>query len=345
MNKDRIRQRERIIYIDILRIFACFMVIVNHTTIQFLEEWGPGTTWFLVMIYFFLSKPAVPIFIMITGYTLLQRQESYRSILKRGVKMFGILLAVSVFFYVAERNQEAGFGIADFCGRFLRGEINFALWYMYLYFAILLMLPFLQKFVRGLEKKDFLVFFGISMAYFSVYPIVIKYIPALTISTDFQLPLFGSYICMLLLGYYFAVYMKRSKKGAVLAVIGLITSVLANVVLTYIDYQATNGTDYKYFDSRTTCFVMAEAICIFYLAGFIKQQKHIKWVSTLGKSTFGIYLIHMFFVKELEWLYIRVTGVSHILIGLLVYEIAVFLCSFAVVYAWEKGKRLVRRKT
>lgn len=344
MNRNTIRQKERVVYIDILRIFACFMVIVNHTTIQFFQEWRPGITWFAVLAYFFLSKPAVPIFIMITGYTLLQRQNSYREILKRCVRMFRILLAVSVFFYVVERNQDAGFGIMDFCQRFLRGEIEFAFWYMYLYFGILLMTPFLQKFVKELEKKDLLVFFGISMSYFSIYPIVKRYVPAFTLSENFELPLFGSYICMLLIGYYFAVYVKRSKKGAVLAVTGLIASIISNVMLTYMEYHRNDGIDYLYFDNRTTCFVMLEAICIFYLAGFIKQQRNMGWISKLGKSTFEIYLVHMFFVRRLEWVYIAVTRVSHILIGLIVYEIAVFVCSFAVVYLLGKIGLLLGRK-
>jgi len=92
-------KNNRIVYIELLRIVASFMVIVNHTISNLFLEWELSGTWFLSIVYFYLSKPAVPLFLMITGYNLLHRKDSYGKYGKRIGGILLVLVVVSTFYY------------------------------------------------------------------------------------------------------------------------------------------------------------------------------------------------------------------------------------------------------
>ena len=63
-------KRGNVVFLELLRILAAFCVIVNHTNCQDVE---PGFLWGTSVAWFFASKIAVPVFVMITGYLMLQK--------------------------------------------------------------------------------------------------------------------------------------------------------------------------------------------------------------------------------------------------------------------------------
>ena len=79
--KKKMITKKEIIYLDILKIFACFMVIINHTNGLILEnKTFANTTFYCIM--FSICKVAVPLFLMITGALILNRNYSYKKVLK-----------------------------------------------------------------------------------------------------------------------------------------------------------------------------------------------------------------------------------------------------------------------
>ena len=64
-------------WIDILKIIACFCVIVNHTGLVLLEYTNYKNIPVLVYsIMFSICKIGAPIFIMVTGYLLLRKKTN-----------------------------------------------------------------------------------------------------------------------------------------------------------------------------------------------------------------------------------------------------------------------------
>ncbi len=104
---------DRILYIDVIKIFACFLVIVNHTTLSVFMQREPSVTWFAGLTYFFFSKPAVPLFLMASGALLLGKQDSYEKTKKRVGKMVAVLFIYSLF-YVVEFNKIQPFTFTGF---------------------------------------------------------------------------------------------------------------------------------------------------------------------------------------------------------------------------------------
>ena len=72
-------------WLDLIKILACFFVVINHTGGYLLEFAGNnnfGNSLFY-MINFVFCKMGVPLFIMITGFLLLERNSSFANMSKK----------------------------------------------------------------------------------------------------------------------------------------------------------------------------------------------------------------------------------------------------------------------
>lgn len=329
----------RIVFLDLLRIIACFFVIVNHTVPIIIRDHEPSFSWFASIAYLFCSKAAVPIFLMISGYTMLNRQDSN---VKSFFRIFRYGCTLVLFSGIYFMNQYlAGkwpLNVRFFLERFLGGWITNAFWYMYLYLGILVMIPFLQKFVSVLSQNDYLIFFVLSSLYYSVWPIVLHYFPEWQITEYFSLPLFNSYIAILLLGYYFRNYCRPSGCWRIPCAVGYIGSVALNVILTYSEYLRNNGESYFFYDNRVFFPILLGAFCLFGLISTVQMQESARRVVTfLGGLTFGMYLLSDMMIDKLEFIYLwLIQHHIHQLAAMLIYEMSVFAACAAITYFLKK---------
>ena len=171
-------KREKSLDIELMRIFAVFFVIFNHTQkygYQLFSGYRPFDIRFIV--YGFLSvfcKFSVPLFYMIFGALMLDREpESYPRLLRRVGKMAGLVLGWSaIYFAVDVMRGEESFSITTFFLRIYESNWNFSFWYLYTYIALLMTLPLLQKFAQGLNDRDFLYLFGLFFLFSCFLPTV-----------------------------------------------------------------------------------------------------------------------------------------------------------------------------
>lgn len=77
---------KRTLWLDILKIIACFLVIVNHAGGYVLGNNPSKITIIFYCVNFAICKIAVPIFIMVTGSLLLKKESSYNDITKKNNK-------------------------------------------------------------------------------------------------------------------------------------------------------------------------------------------------------------------------------------------------------------------
>lgn len=326
-------KKEKTIFIETLRILACFLVIVNHTNSKIFLNNTPSALWFISLSYFFVSKIAVPLFIMIAGYNLLGKQDSYKKCLTRAARIGICLLLASGFYYWSfyHYGEIKQISIKDFAERIINKPITTAFWYLYLYLSILVMLPFLQKMTANMEKRDFHAFFLISGIFAGTWPIAEHYIPKLNYTNYFELPIFGSYICMLMLGAYVKKYCIPAKKWRGLCILGFLLMTACNVGLTYLEYNRKAGKSYLFFDNRGLLPIVIASFCIFYAISTLRfGDRASKWLPYVGSLTFGIYLFSDFFIKRLTFVYTDLLKLDvYPMFAMLVFEIIVFLTSAA----------------
>lgn len=329
--------------IQLLRIIACFFVIVNHTNSVIFKATDISFTWFLSIAYMFISKTAVPVFIMITGYTMLHKEDTWE---KTGKRLFRILICLVMFSLIYYLNglgikKIATFNILQFFSIIWTKQITTAFWYLYLYIGILLMMPFLQKVAKAMERKDFHILFLISFVIYGVLPIFAHYFPDLKLCKYFEAPFFGSCICLLFLGDYFYRYFKKENKLLLVSIVAGICMLILNVVATYFEYIKSNGENYLFFENRYFPANVITSCCIFYIVFSLKDciqrnNKLQKVILFIGECTFGIYLLSDLIRVELSWTYKQMSVAMYPMFAMLIYEIIVFLVGFVVVILLKK---------
>ena len=96
-------EKKRYIWLDILKIIACFCVIINHAGGYIFEYSGHNKCTVLFYSFFFsICKIGVPIFLMTTGYLLIKKDYKYKDACKSIIRILIPLLALSFLTYYIE---------------------------------------------------------------------------------------------------------------------------------------------------------------------------------------------------------------------------------------------------
>ncbi len=327
----------RYVFIDMLRIIACFMVIVNHTNSTIFGNATPAERdWWLSLTWFFMSKPAVVIFVLISGFTLVDKQDSYRKILSRIWRMLVVLVCFSAIYYVNQYvcGEREDFGLLDFVKTIYYSNISNAYWYIYFYIGMLVVLPFVQKFVTALNRTDILVFVGLALMISSIWPVFTHYASEFGNELYLELGFFNSYVSFLLMGYYFKEYVKRKKCYAVMAAVTFVVCLTFNVLMTRVEYSINGPQNYLFLDDRLHIPVVMMAFSLFYLLQYWNYSGRLSGVlSVVGQCTFGIYLLSDLLIEKMGpllgvlWLALRRQMPMMIL-----YEILIFLVGVVIIY-------------
>ena len=332
--------RKNIVFLEFLRIIACFLVIVNHTNSRIFLSTPPSGLWLCSLVYFFLSKPAIPVFLMISGYTMLDREDSYGKTAARfgrivaGMAVFSCLY--SLFYWLD------GTVAVNSPGDFVALAVSFltadSYWYLHLYLGIVLMLPFLQKMAANMKQQDFHVFFLISGLFLGIWPVLVHYVPSMEYSEHFILPVFNSYIAMLLWGCYFRRYIQSPGRGSILGLGLFVGMCLVNTGLTWLEYWNHPGTNYLFYDNRELLSVVLAAVGLFAFASGLRFGKRARgMVLRLGELTFGIYLVSDLLIVQLEPVYSGLVGFGvNPMAAMVVFELVVFFGGAAITLVLKK---------
>lgn len=294
---------ERKYHIDILRILACFAVIVNHFTPGFAAfnseniARGGAAYWLLA----FLSescKFAVPLFFMISGALLLKKEEPIKVLLKKRVLRIVIsLLVFSVIYVFFNRHV---LGINRSFSDIYSSEAMYHLWYLYAYIAFLLCLPILRDVARQINREKMIYCTTIFFIFFCIIPVV----ELLLFNNRIHLNsyLYGMFICSTsffapLLGYYIEhkLNIDKIKSCHLWFVVGI--NLLMSIIAMYcMSLTNTNGETLN--ESQIATFSTIHAASIFVIAKVLLRKYQPKKLKALllsvSSCTFGIYLIHLF---------------------------------------------------
>ncbi len=289
-------------WLDMLRILASFLVCYNHSHgfEMVLGGWEPyDLSCWAGLLFDAFTTVNIPLFFMISGALLLDKEESWETLFRKRIFRFLILLTgFSVLIYVGKPPQEASFG--DFVRRFLGGEITISYWYLYAYLSFLLVLPFLRRIARGLRGQDVLVLLGIRVC-LALSFLMLDLVPrnlgyeALTLSRNFQIPVASTeFLFYPLIGHYlanqFPVQKLRGKHHFLCAGI-LIGSCGLSALAAYAE-----GVQFGFTQSYIGLFSFCAAAALFLLARCFLESRRIpeKLASAariMGSLTLGIYLL------------------------------------------------------
>lgn len=166
----------RKIHLEILRVLAIALVLFHHTNWRgfMLFLYKDGILGFVYLFMSILCEVAVPIFFMISGALLLKKDERISDILSKRVFRFIIILfAVTVIHHVYDvlfNDKDLG-SFMTVLNAFITNSASGALWYMYSYIALLLMLPFLRSIVKNATVTQYLYLITLNVLMVGILPI------------------------------------------------------------------------------------------------------------------------------------------------------------------------------
>lgn len=295
-------RQNRETYIDILRILSVIAVIYIHTGdagYTLYTGRTPGTPVFLTALLLnHLSGHGVPLFMMISGATLLGKSETVREVWsKRIARIVLSLLVFSVIAYIqrASQGHYDRVGIGHFFSMLvLEDGVIIPYWYLYAYLGFLITLPFLRVMARNMTKE------------------MINYLVLMVVLWEVLLPLFSQFV---LQGGSINRYLGRlwiMEQFVLLPVMGFVLTrkdtegtiwfrkmIPAGVLVFFTGYlvriygYTVLGSDHPVMGQTLVCMALFLAVRRAAAARIQTAGRPGRIVSWGGRTAFGVYLIHV----------------------------------------------------
>lgn len=302
-------KQERNYSMDVARIVASFMVICMHVTAAW--KYGEAGTfqWNVSMIYDCLCRSAVPLFFMLSG--AFYKDAAISKTVKKIVYYTVIFLIVSSVYSLSDIYWNWMSGEKIVVSQFFEGIVNYKyhLWYIPQYVFTLTIAPLIVK-IMDLDKDKSLtkymliiwLIFGIGTNTLCIaikgieqFDLLNKYLHLIFAFVFFS----GNHIGYFILGRYLIKLKLSNDRKNILYLSGILATILLYFLTVLYSHRSEIGDDRWL--STLNIFVVIQAAALFILFNNMTVNK--KWISiikTLKPYTFGIYLIHVFF---LDWCY------------------------------------------
>ena len=176
-------QKERVPFLDVLQILACFCVICLHCSGQvFLYGEASMGVWIPSLAIQTLAHWAVPVFFMITGATLLDYRDKYDTptFCKKRLLRTGLPFVFWSLFYLGFHALLQGGplpGLGDVWGALFNNGANNIFWFFYALFALYLCMPIFSRLAKPAYRRTVTYLCLLSFLVTAVYPLVSRVLP------------------------------------------------------------------------------------------------------------------------------------------------------------------------
>ena len=297
-------------YISLLNVLACQAVIILHTNGIFWSH-PTGSLWITSNFLETFFYPAVPIFYMISGATLLNYRDRYntRTFLKRRFLKTGIPFifwsCISGMYSVLILKQSFDRNPLHIIDNIFNTRYFSIYWFFIPLFAIYLSIPILSLVPQKIEMCRYASTVG--LVFIGILPLICSLV-GITYNEGLTPPVVGGSIIFVFLGYYFAnVELSKAKRYFIylLGIAGWAVHFAGTIFLSA-GQQEINGTFKGYTNIPSllhsiACFVFVKELLNSsnHFSNIIASEKIGTIINRLSALTFGIYLLHFYFVCTL----------------------------------------------
>lgn len=345
-----INGRNRIFYLDQVRALAIILVILCHVLREFTQIKPIGSLgWTSVAYLIDFGVMGVPLFLMISGSLLLNRDYDLPDFLKRRFTrilipfiFWALLLPIyKIFVYPTPAS--------NYLSLFLDAQY----WFIWMLIGVYLFLPVVNAFIKEYKMKGveyFLVIWLVTIILntFGIYPF-----------HNLELSYFAGYVGYLVLGYYLtSKEFKISDKNMIY--LGLIlfivfTAINIHFTLNHGKIGLISEKNLKYYHYQTLVVVLQSTGVFLILEYFAKYcSKHSntiknkiysffkdtfmsKIIYSISVCSYGMFLIHYFIIYGIRWIDINLFPIySATVLYLPIVLVLVTLLSWFIIYFLSK---------
>ncbi len=314
--------KERIAFVDYIRVIACLLVMVVHASEQFYNM-GPvsqvvnedNRLWVSIYDGFF-GRISVPLFMIVSAFLLVPMKSGmtmsqfYRRRFLRILPPFACFLVL----YAVLPATWGGFTWEEAVQQLKMVSFNFPLWgghlwFMYPLISLYLIIPVVSPWLERSSAKDERIFLGI-FAFSTLTPWLHRFVSAELWGECFwnhfsALWYCSGYLGYLVLAHYIRVHLKWNRQKRL--TVGAICFVTGGLFTAWsFWWKAVPGIEMEtpmmeWAWEFCTPNVLLATFGAFLLFSCI--QKAPRWINSLAKLTFGMYLMHIFFLVFIaQWI-------------------------------------------
>jgi len=271
---------------ELLRIVSMLLIILHHFVVHssynFINNNNSIVNNFFVALFQSGGKFGCVLFAMITGYFMIKSNIK----LKKIIMMEGQVLFYSIILFLIFiiSGKQIGEGMVI---KYFMPNIYKVYWFFSGYFILYLFIPYLNKMLLGLNKKEFLYLLGIGFGYLILLPNI------------FPDRAFISEVIYLFYYYIIGAYIKlfgdkftEKKYYLIVFCISYLMMPLFSMFMRSLSISniSLSGEVWK-FSRIDSIFIFISSICLFL---YFKNLniKHYKVINLLASLSFGVYLFH-----------------------------------------------------
>ena len=283
---------KRFVYLDIVRIVACVLVVVMHAPMQ-------GASGALQNINYTIASPCIGLFFMVSGALLLPTDKGWDFLGKRFSKVLFPALFWTLFYIAANifiKHQELSLLPKQLLSVPFSPQGYTTMWFIYPLIGLYLLTPLISPYLKTATKKDIQILLFI-WAITLLFPFLT---PFLEIKENTEAPLyyFAGYVGYFILGYYFKQYNPQLSWFKIFAIAALALCGLMAVRFFNIGIEFTSSISYlSLLVVMLTVSVFATICKLFKNTSFSPKTTAV--LEKLSNLTFGVYLVHIFFIRYL----------------------------------------------
>jgi len=292
---------KQIQYLNITRIAATFLVILHHSISPYIQsaEYFNKRIWWICSFANSITCAAVPLFLMISGYLLLNNPKTldFAKFYKKHIpRVFIPFMAWDIIYFITKifaRKETLQPGlIKKYFDELIASGSYYHLWFVYTIIAIYLFAPFLKKIIDGCSLKQLIWLMILITFGTTIRPFINNVAPVYVYLFD---PIANGYFGYFVLGYILGKY-DMGKKVKILIFFGGIAGMLISSVGNY--WVSSSGQYKLVFNNGFSINHFLCASAIFVLFKSIKRLENIKnlktanLISYISSITFGVYLSH-----------------------------------------------------
>lgn len=307
------QERTKKVYYEWIRLVACFFVIFNHLKgyVLFMNSSGMKQAFYMVLSV--ITKINVPLFFMVSGALLLERQENIITVLKKrisriclGILFFELGIYVECRLYALAQGRDYEFTVKRFIYGVFARELDEtgAYWYLYAYLGFLCLLPLLQKLAKQMSRSDFYTLLTLHFVLQSLLPacnllLTVTGNDSICIAGEFSVPLATSAAFFYPLAGYYLDHKTDIQAISKRKWTGLGTAVLTGIILSCLCVYLEGAASENYISLFDYLLAIAVFLFIKYAVTIripkLSAGKAAEAVCFMGSLTFGIYLLDHYF--------------------------------------------------
>lgn len=296
-------QSKRIIWLDIVKVFATFLIVMQHSIAN---EWAKDVedavnfrivagSWSTINLFFIIVRAGVPLFFLCSGYGMFQRRHGIKEIYTSSVRrilvpyfcwmlIFGCMEAV--------KSSTVKIGIGEIIKALVFGRYH--TWFIATLLGLYIVTPFIQEFIYDRQLLKYFII--VSLAFTIIIPLfgLIGDDRLTHIFNDFNMNFVVGYVLYYILGYFIG----GLENGRIQLIIAALMTVVALAICQIICIKdlMVKGPEVQNYYSAFSVLGFIIPVSLFYIFKCIfadmGKERVAGAVSGLAKLGMGIYLVH-----------------------------------------------------